>query len=80
MYAKSGADIDNLINEVTFYVIRHQMEEITEQLLIDFIDNIDLGKVEPNKPSRKSLETVAYHEAGHAVVGWFLEYSNPLVI
>lgn len=29
--------------------------------------------------TEKERKTVAYHEAGHAVVGWFMEYSNPLV-
>ena len=67
MYMKSGADIDNLVNEVVLYAIRSELCQITESLLIEYIDNIDLGKKETTKPSIKALEVVAYHEAGHAL-------------
>ncbi len=79
MYQKSGADIDHLINEVTFHVIRNDELGITEKLLIEYIDNIDLGKEERNKPSHKSLESVAYHEAGHALACVLLQGTSTVI-
>ncbi len=39
-----------------------------------------IGGLEKKTPMTKTeKETVAYHEAGHAVAGWFLEHSNPLL-
>ena len=43
--------------------------------IITFIAGLETKKV----LTQRERETVAYHEAGHAVVGWFLEHASPVV-
>jgi AFG3 family protein len=75
-----GADIMNVCNEAALIAARKDKEAIE---MIDFQDAIDrvIGGLEKkNKiisPDEKRI--VAYHEAGHAVSGWFLEHAHPLV-
>ena len=76
----AGADIANVCNEAALIAARRGKKEVE---MIDFQDAIDrvIGGLEKkNKiisPDEKRI--VAYHEAGHAVCGWFLEHADPLV-
>ncbi|KAI8469650.1 MAG: membrane AAA-metalloprotease [Monoraphidium minutum] len=76
----SGADIANVANEAALVAARTSKESVG---LIDFetaIDRIIGGLEKKNKViSPEERRTVAYHEAGHAVVGWFLQYAEPLL-
>jgi cell division protease FtsH len=73
----SGADIENLLNEAALLAARDNRTMIVEQDLDEAMDRVRMG---PAKKSRKftptEKKTVAYHEAGHAIIGLKLEYAN----
>jgi len=75
--AFSGADIENLLNEAALLAARDNRTLIQEQDLDEAIDRVMMG---PAKKSRKYTEdekrTVAYHEAGHAVIGIKVKDAN----
>ncbi|KAF7985299.1 hypothetical protein HWV62_6465 [Athelia sp. TMB] len=76
----SGADIANVCNEAALHAARKAHEAIIE---IDFETAIERVIVGLERKSRvlspEEKRTVAYHEAGHAVCGWFLEHADPLL-
>lgn len=76
----AGAEIANVCNEAALLAARRGKSAIE---MIDFYDAIDreIGGLEKKNKliSPEEKEIVAYHEAGHAVAGWFLEHANPLV-
>ncbi len=75
----SGADLANVINEGALLAARANLNKVTMDVLEEAKDKIYLG---PERKSRVVKEEVkrltAYHEAGHAVVGAALEYSDPV--
>ncbi|KAM9191668.1 mitochondrial inner membrane m-AAA protease component AFG3L1 isoform 2-T2 [Dugong dugon] len=76
----TGADISNVCNEAALIAARHLSPSVREKHFQQAIERV-LGGLEKKtqvlQPSEKT--TVAYHEAGHAVVGWFLEHTDPLL-
>jgi cell division protease FtsH len=76
----AGADIANVCNEAALIAARRGKKEVE---MIDFNDAIDrvIGGLEKKNKiiSAEEKRIVAYHEAGHAICGWFLEYADPLV-
>jgi cell division protease FtsH len=76
----AGAEIANVCNEAALIAARKNKESVD---MIDFQDAIDrvIGGLEKKNtlitPEEKRV--VAYHEAGHAIAGWFLEHTDPLV-
>ncbi|MDX1902586.1 MAG: ATP-dependent zinc metalloprotease FtsH [Thermonemataceae bacterium] len=76
----AGAEIANVCNEAALIAARHSKTEVNMQDFQDAIDRVIGGLEKKNKlisPDEKRI--VAYHEAGHAVAGWFLEHTDPLV-
>lgn len=76
----AGAEIANVCNEAALIAARKNKTAITMQDFQDAIDRVIGGLEKKNKiisPEEKKI--VAYHEAGHAIAGWFLEYADPLV-
>jgi len=76
----AGAEIANVCNEAALIAARRNKQMVDMQDFQDAIDRVIGGLEKKNKlisPEEKKI--VAYHEAGHAVVGWFLEHSDPLV-
>ena len=76
----SGADIANVCNEAALIAARKNKKSVGKQDFLDAVDRIVGGLEKKNKiitPAEK--KTIAYHEAGHATVSWFLEYAAPLV-
>lgn len=76
----AGAEIANVCNEAALIAARKDKEAIEMQDFHDAIDRVIGGLEKKNKiisPEEKKI--VAYHEAGHAVAGWFLEHADPLV-
>jgi cell division protease FtsH len=73
----SGADIENLLNESALLAARDNRTMVTAPDLDEAIDRVMMG---PAKKSRKysahEKKTVAYHEAGHAVIGIKLQDAN----
>lgn len=76
----AGAEIANVCNEAALIAARKDKKEVD---MLDFQDAVDrvIGGLEKKtkiiSPEEKRI--VAYHEAGHAVAGWFLEHADPLV-
>ncbi|KAL2093467.1 hypothetical protein ACEWY4_010779 [Coilia grayii] len=76
----TGADIANVCNEAALIAARYLNEHITVRHFEQAIDRVIGGlekKTQVLQPTEK--KTVAYHEAGHAIVGWFLEHADPLL-
>jgi AFG3 family protein len=75
----SGADIANLCNEAAILAARAN-KECVEPIDFEMASERVMGGLEMNKTvSDEERRTVAYHEAGHAVVSWFLEGGHPLL-
>jgi AFG3 family protein len=76
----AGAEIANVCNEAALIAARRDRAEVEMQDFQDAIDRVIGGLEKKTKiisPEEKKI--VAYHEAGHAVAGWFLEHADPLV-
>lgn len=76
----AGAEIANVCNEAALIAARKDKNKVDMQDFHDAIDRVIGGLEKKNKiisPEEKKI--VAYHEAGHAVAGWFLEHADPLV-
>ncbi|XP_062843278.1 AFG3-like protein 2 [Trichomycterus rosablanca] len=76
----SGADIANVCNEAALIAARHLSDNIIQKHFEQAIERVIGGlekKTQVLQPEEK--KTVAYHEAGHAVAGWFLEHADPLL-
>ncbi|PRY85261.1 ATP-dependent zinc metalloprotease FtsH [Mongoliibacter ruber] len=76
----AGAEIANVCNEAALIAARRNKTAVDMQDFQDAIDRVIGGLEKKNKiisPEEKKI--VAYHEAGHAVAGWFLEHADPLV-
>ena len=76
----AGAEIANVCNEAAILAARLDKDGIE---MVDFesaIDRVIGGLEKKNKLiSPEEREIVAYHEAGHAITGWFLKHSDPVV-
>lgn len=76
----SGADIANVCNEAALRAARHGGEVVTEADFDGAIERVIAGLERKSRVLGKDeKKTVAYHEAGHAVCGWFLEHADPLL-
>ena len=76
----AGADIANICNEAALIAARKGKEEVEMSDFNDAIDRVIGGLEKKNKIiSPEEKKVIAYHEAGHAVAGWFLEHAHPLV-
>lgn len=76
----AGAEIANVCNESALIAARKNKNSIEMLDFQDAIDRVIGGLEKKNKiisPEEKKI--VAYHEAGHAVAGWYLEHADPLV-
>ena len=70
----SGADLENLLNEAALLAVRRNKEEITMSEIDEATDRVLMGPAKvSHKYSENDRKLVAYHEAGHAVVGIKLE-------
>lgn len=76
----TGADIANVCNEAALIAARDSSDSVVMKHFEQAIDRVIAGmekKTNVMQPDEK--KTVAYHEAGHAVSGWFLEHADPLL-
>jgi cell division protease FtsH len=75
----SGADLANLVNEAAILAARRKKKEIGYEELMESVDRVTMG---PERRSRviseHEKEIVAYHESGHALVGFMLEHADPV--
>ncbi|MBD3616249.1 MAG: ATP-dependent metallopeptidase FtsH/Yme1/Tma family protein [Gracilimonas sp.] len=76
----AGADLANLCNEAALLAARREKNSIEMEDFQDSIEKVIAGLERKNKlisPDERKI--VAYHEAGHAIVGWFLEHTDPVL-
>ena len=76
----AGAEIANVCNEAALIAARKDKQAVDMKDFQDAIDRVIGGLEKKSKiisPEEKKI--VAYHEAGHAVAGWYLEHADPLV-
>ncbi len=76
----SGADIANVCNEAALTAARRNHATVNQQDFLDAVDRIIGGLERKNNTIMSPAEkrTTAYHEAGHALVGWLLPYADPV--
>ena len=73
----SGADLENLLNEAALLTVRRNKKAITMAEIDEAHDRVLMGPAKKShKYTEKEKRTVAYHEAGHAVVGIKLDGAN----
>ena len=76
----SGADIANVCNEAALTAARRNHATVSQQDFLDAVDRIIGGLERKSNTIMSPAEkrTTAYHEAGHAIVGWLLPYADPV--
>ncbi|KAF3636133.1 ATP-dependent zinc metalloprotease FTSH 3, mitochondrial [Capsicum annuum] len=75
-----GADIANVCNEAALLAARRESTIINMEHFEAATDRVIGGLEKKNKViSKLERRTIAYHESGHAVAGWFLEHAEPLL-
>ncbi len=76
----AGADIANVCNEAALIAARKNKQAVDMSDFQDAIDRVIGGLEKKNKIiSPEEKEIIAYHEAGHAICGWYLEHAYPLL-
>nr|CAI5836228.1 unnamed protein product [Callosobruchus analis] len=76
----TGADIANVCNEAALIAARDLNDAINMKHFEQAIERVVAGmEKKTNVLSPEEKKTVAYHEAGHAVAGWFLQHADPLL-
>ncbi len=76
----AGADIANVCNEAALVAARKGKDSVDMQDFQDAIDRVIGGLEKKNKIiSPEEKKVIAYHEAGHAICGWYLEHAYPLL-
>lgn len=77
----SGADIANICNEAALFAARRKSATVEKTDFVEAIDRIVAGGLEKKNKiiSAAEKKVIAYHEAGHAVVSWYLGQVDPLV-
>ncbi len=73
----SGADLENLLNEAALLAVRRNKNKITMSEINEATDRVLMGPAKTShKYSENDRKLVAYHEAGHAVIGLKLDHAN----
>jgi cell division protease FtsH len=74
-----GADLANIVNEAALLAVRHGKDSVEIKDLEEAIDRIMLGLERKRRVMNTTEKArVAYHEAGHAIVGITVEHANPI--
>lgn len=76
----AGAELANLCNEAALLAARRDKEKVEMVDFQDAIERVVAGLEKKNKlinPNERKI--VAYHESGHAIVGWYLEHTDPVL-
>merc|ERR1711871_1380144 len=75
----TGADLQNLMNEAAIFAARRNLKEVSKEEIADALERIVAGVEKKGAVmSEKKKKLVAYHEAGHAIVGALLPDYDPL--
>lgn len=78
----TGADINNICNQAKIITIMNDANKIKTEHIEKAIDEVMIGREKPErKMTKEELQRVAYHEAGHAILGYLLkESSHPIKV
>ncbi len=75
----TGADLENIMNEAAIFAAKRGHQTVTQKDIVDALEKITIG---PEKKSRKLIQhekdITAYHELGHAIVGYLCKESDKL--
>ncbi len=74
----SGADLRNLVNEAALLAARRQQDQVEQKDFLDALEKIVLGPERPLLLSAEDRERIAYHEAGHAILGLVVPGADPV--
>ena len=75
----SGADLENLLNEAALLAVRRNKDKITMSEIDEATDRVLMGPAKTShKYSENDRKLVAYHEAGHTLLHYYLKYTDPL--
>lgn len=75
----SGADLENLLNEAAIFAARSNQKKITMKDLQESVEKVILGPERKSRiVSKEEKKIIAYHEAGHALVGHILPHTDPI--
>ncbi|MEE1244172.1 MAG: ATP-dependent zinc metalloprotease FtsH [Acutalibacteraceae bacterium] len=75
----TGADLENLLNEAALLAVRHGKKAITQEEIEEATIKVVMGaEKKSHVVSEKDKMVTAYHEAGHAVVSYFLPTQDPV--
>lgn len=73
----SGADLENLLNEAALLAARRNRKDISMREVDEAIDRVVVGTEKRSRViSDREKRIVAFHEAGHTIVGYFLEHAD----
>lgn len=73
----TGADLENLLNEAALLAARKNRKDISMTELDEAIDRVIVGTEKRSRViSEREKRIVAYHEAGHTIIGYFLEHAD----
>lgn len=76
----AGAELANLCNEAALMAARRGKEQVEMEDFQDSIERVIAGLEKKNKLiNPRERKIVAYHESGHAIVGWYLEHTDPVL-
>ncbi len=74
-----GADLENLLNEAALLAAKRNKKAVTMTEIDEAIVKVEIGtEKKSHKYTEKEKKMTAYHEAGHAVVAYYLEHSDPV--
>lgn len=76
----AGAELANLCNEAALIAARHDKDKVEMEDFQNSIERVIAGLEKKNKlisPHERNI--VAYHESGHAIVGWYLQHTDPVL-
>jgi len=74
----SGADLENLLNEAAIMAAKEDRKKISTEDIMEAFLKVKLGRKKKENKGEDDIKTVAYHEAGHAVVSRYTEGSDPV--
>ncbi len=75
----TGADLENLLNEAALLAAKRNKKAVTMVEIDEAIVKVEVGtEKKSHKYTEKEKKMTAYHEAGHAVVTYYLENSDPV--
>ena len=75
----TGADLENIMNEAAIFAAKRKKKSIAQIDIVDAVEKVAIGSAKKSrKLSQHEMEVTAYHELGHAIVGYLCKESDPL--